>query len=464
MCFKRFFNRFMDGEQRDFIKKGITIEEPTSEEPTNDVPISEKPTNDEPTSEGPNIDVPISEEPTIDVPATDEPTSNGPKPQESVNVPNAKCGSDYCFAVESYLGQSPILSVKYVDDEGDLLLCEDEPKSIKGKPSVAREWWMEVELPDRVYRFQCYVNADPRTLWKNIPSDQKVKSDKDYKAITTPYVDIIAVSYRGRSHANTGKYRDDDYFIEMVNGMAISVVADGAGSAEFSSTGSKLFCQSTGQKMVSLLTEKKDQLLELLHRINPNPQDETWKNNKEELVQYMYDILPAAALYGKQQLVKLSEERHLPLKKFHTTALLTFVLPISDDFWFCASFQVGDGLTVALSDNKLTLLGVPDKGSFPGETVFVTSDSVFNAPMSLIKRVKICFCHSKPTIVSVTDGVTDSYFADLDINQVNSWQKLLSEIQNENGKFKAADVICDWLDYYTYQEHDDKTMVIIQFK
>ena len=452
----------MDSEQRDYIEKGITVEEPTSEELIIDVPITEEPTIDVPTIDVPTIDVPTIDVPTIDEPATDEPAINGSKHQESVSIPNAKCGSDYCFAVESYLGQSPILSVKYVDDECDLLLCEEEPKSIKGKPNVAREWWMEVELPDRVYHFQCYVNADPRTLWKNIPSDQKVKTDKDYKAITTPSVDMIAVSYRGRSHANTGKYRDDDYFIEMVNGMAMSIVADGAGSAEFSSTGSKLFCQSTGKKMVCLLTEKKDQLLDLLHRINP--QDETWKNNKEELVQYMYDILPAAALYGKQQLVKLSEERQLPLKKFHTTALLTFVLPISNDCWFCASFQVGDGLTVSLSDNKLTVLGVPDKGSFPGETVFITSDSVFNDPISLIKRVKVCFCHSKPTIVSVTDGVVDSYFADLDIYQIENWQKLLSEIQNENGEFKAADVICDWLDYYTYQEHDDKTMVIIQFK
>ena len=391
---------------------------------------------------------------------TDIPITSVEKSWEEIPIANAKCGIEYLFDVEAFIRQECLISVTYSDNQGDLLFYPEE-MVVKGTPQTSRDWWVEVELPDRICKFFCYVNADPRTLWKNIPSDQKVKIDKDYKAIISPFVDMVGASYRGRSHANKGTYRDDDFYIHSVDGIFFSVVADGAGSAELSSTGSKVFCQSAGHEFVRLLTERKKRILDMLQEAQFNL---TACRQHKGLIECLYQILPAAAYYGRQQLEKLAVDNQVPLKKFNTTALLTFSMQASEMWWLCASFQVGDGITVALTNDDLYALGVPDGGSFPGETVFVTSDSVFGNVAELVNRIKIDLCPVKPIIISMTDGITDSYFKDKSLTDLQVWKQLISEICNEKGDLLPAEEICEWLDYYTVQEHDDKTITIIKYK
>lgn len=382
------------------------------------------------------------------------------KSKEDIPIPNAKCGIEYLYVADSFIRQECPVSVTYSDNQGDLLFYQEE-MVIKGTPLTSRDWWVEVELPDKICKFFCYVNADPRTLWKNIPSDQKVKTDKDYKAILSPQVDMVGASYRGRSHANKGTYRDDDFYIHSVDSIYFSVVADGAGSAELSSTGSKVFCQSTGQEFVRLSTERKKRIVDMLQEAQFNL---TACRQHQGLIKCLYEILPAAAYYGRQQLEKLAADSQMPLKKYNTTALLTFSMQASEMWWFCASFQVGDGITVAIANDNLYTLGSPDGGAFPGETVFVTSDSVFGNVAELVNRIKINLCPVKPIIISMTDGITDSYFKDKSLADFQVWRQLISEICNENGDLMPAAEICDWLDYYTVQEHDDKTITIIKYK
>ena len=63
-------------------------------------------------------------------------------------------------------------------------------------------------------KLKIYINPDPKSLWKDLPSD---KSDaywkEDYAALAfkTPTNEIVAASQRGRSHAHEGKFRDDDF-------------------------------------------------------------------------------------------------------------------------------------------------------------------------------------------------------------------------------------------------------------
>lgn len=388
------------------------------------------------------------------------PITSGEKGREEIPISNAKCGTEYLYDTDAFIRRGPLISVTYSDNQGDLLFYPEE-MVIKGTPQASRDWWVEVELPDRICKFFCYVNADPRTLWKNIPSDQKVKTDKDYKAIISPQVDIVGASYRGRSHANKGTYRDDDFYIHSVDGIFFSVVADGAGSAELSSTGSKIFCQSAGQEFVSLLTERKKRILDILQETQFNL---TACRQHQGLIECLYEILPAAAYHGRQQLEKLAVDNQVPLKKYNTTALLTFSMQVSKMWWLCASFQVGDGITVALVNDDLYALGVPDGGSFPGETVFVTSDSVFGNVTELVNRIKIDLCPVKPIIISMTDGITDSYFKDKSLTDLQVWKQLISEICDEKGDLLPAAEICEWLDFYTVQEHDDKTITIIKYK
>lgn len=385
------------------------------------------------------------------------------KPVVTVAIKNPMCGNEYACPAEEHLGKEELSSVLYSDEVGDLLLQKGEDGwHIAGTPAQARDWWVEAELSDKVVRFHCYINGNPRLMWKDIPSDQVVKPDKDYRVLLSPAVGIIGVSHRGQSHANKGSYRDDDFYINYVDGITISVVADGAGSAEFSSTGSKVFSRSAGEMLSKLVVERKKKLLEMLQDLKAGPQNQIFR---PDFATCLYEILPAAAVYGRKQLIDLAEQNQLPVKKYHTTALLTFTLPVEADSYFCASFQVGDGVTVALADGQVNLLGDADTGSAPGETVFVTSNGVFDNANSLMKRIRICFASSKPTVISMTDGITDSYFHEgLKVDDAGLWNKFLAEIQTPEGTFKPASVICDWLNYYVPQEHDDRTMTIVHYK
>ena len=86
-----------------------------------------------------------------------------------------------------------------------------------------------------------YINADPRSLWKNIPSDTQqlyAKADSASQKIETSTIKMLAASQRGRSHAHKGQARDDDFFINSGKNWQIALVADGAGSAKYSRYGS----------------------------------------------------------------------------------------------------------------------------------------------------------------------------------------------------------------------------------
>ena len=92
------------------------------------------------------------------------------------------------------------------------------------------------------------INPDPKTLWKNIESDKK---DRFYKAdeatVFAPLGNrhIIASSKRGRSHANIGSFREDDFAFKTIDsGWNVVVVADGAGSARLSRIGSSIACNA----------------------------------------------------------------------------------------------------------------------------------------------------------------------------------------------------------------------------
>lgn len=384
------------------------------------------------------------------------------KPRETITITNPMCEEEYKYPIG--FNENQIVSFVYSDDEGDITLKNGEGAEcfIAGKPVKSRNWWIDVELSEKVVRYSCFINDNPRLMWKDIPSDQQVKPDKYYRALQTPEVDLVGVSHRGRSHANKGTYRDDDFYINRVDGFCISVVADGAGSAELSSIGSKIFCKAVGEFLTKKLVEKKNSLIEMLNDVKGQPHTQLFR---PDFASCLYEIIPSSALYGRKQLQLLAEENGVPLKKYNTTALITISLSLNDGCFFCATFQVGDGATVVLTDDRTELMGKPDKGSAPGETLFVTSNGVFDNATEIMKRLNVCFTDTAPTIISMTDGITDSYFKEgQGVNDMERWRQLINDIQTPDGTLIPANELCDWLNYYVSQEHDDRTMTIVKYK
>ena len=403
------------------------------------------------------------------------------KPIVEIIIPNPMCQVEYSYSLAHLIGQEEVISVIASDNDGDMTYDESD-KSMVGKPQTARNYWSEIELGNKVLHVKCYINDNPRLLWKDIPSDQIVKPDKDYYSILSPGLDMVAVSHRGRMHANIGTNRDDDFYIGKVGKFTLSIVADGAGSSPRSSTGSKVFCREAGSHFAKLVAAKQKELLVMLNDMQHHPED--LKRDQKFMLAF-YEIFPATALYGRKVLTKMAEDNQIPLKHYHTTALLSMTVEIAQDSYFCAAFQVGDGVTMALTSQQFKQLGEGDSGNFPGETVFVTSNGVFDDAKALLNRIQFFFCKEKPTVVSMTDGVSESYFKlpvgtlasdtfniDNDIkfnaypqlDNFDLWKQFLSEVKDAYGYLKPAAEICDWLNYYVDKEHDDRTVSIIMYK
>ncbi len=137
------------------------------------------------------------------------------------------------------------------------------------------------------------VNADPKSLWKNIEPSDELPYPKPHTATAQLNGDgykIIAASRRGRSHAHEGTFRDDDFSIKITDsGWDILIVADGAGSAKFSREGSRLACSTASkyleEKIVQLLGAEFLILLE----------DGNLEKRQKEIKQLLYQVLCGAA-------------------------------------------------------------------------------------------------------------------------------------------------------------------------
>ncbi|QZT38858.1 protein phosphatase 2C domain-containing protein [Halosquirtibacter xylanolyticus] len=124
--------------------------------------------------------------------------------------------------------------------EGDLILPGDYKGTLIYQENLnSREFTRDVHI---------LINADPRTLWvdKDPPLEGPYyKTNKDYLSKIFNNRRLLGASVRGKSHAQRGTFRDDDFSIQTWdNGWILQVVSDGAGSAIYSREGSRMACQS----------------------------------------------------------------------------------------------------------------------------------------------------------------------------------------------------------------------------
>jgi hypothetical protein len=424
-------------------------------------------------------------------------------------LPNCKItGIDYCASVEKEIAEFVKLEeiIKTVCSPNAItgnkitprmefpVKWNDKKYEISCHPDQAGEFfiYMRVDAPGEkhTFIFKLTVNPDPKTLWKNIPSKQDgVYAKPDCDKLFLPCGDklsIIAASQRGRSHAQEGKPRDDDFIVDWDSktGCAILIAADGAGSAKFSRKGSQVAVRTALKKVKEALEpEFWTTLNPYIEKCAKGEDAQARKNIQISL----YKVLVQAAWEAKVQIKKEAEEHEdtffktynkrdkFTARDYATTLILSIVKKLDAGGWFIATFWIGDGGMGIYCPNseKVIVQGVPDGGEYGGQTHFLTEDSASvwpqgdDAANKIIER-RICFniVDTFKAVILMTDGITDPKFeTDNNLNSVAKWNELWADLSKEVPFDKrdsvAADALLKWMDFWSPGNHDDRTMIVL---
>ncbi len=352
---------------------------------------------------------------------------------------------------------------------------------IKGKPIVPGDfdvvikfkykgWFDGCKILERLIKFS--VNPDPRSLWKDIPTDKDIpfyKEDFVHSYLTVAenekgkQKDIVAASKRGRSHAHEGKPRDDEYNMhyDENTGWYIIAVADGAGSAKYSRKGSEVACRICVEHCKQALATPDD----LEKAIVELKQAEEGSSNRD-ISTLIYSIVGGAAYKAHRAILDVAKTNEHQVRDYSTTLLLAICKKF-DFGWFVASFWVGDGaMCIYNKDTQyIKVLGTPDGGEFAGQTRFLTMSEIFK-PESIMSRLKYSIEEDFTALMLMTDGVSDPFFeTDANLNKVEKWNELwdniTSEVELTDDNLESQYQLLKWLDFWSPGNHDDRTIAIL---
>jgi len=379
------------------------------------------------------------------------------------------------------IDNSEVLDTPPIINPGNVLGTNARGLVIRGIPSVAGDhdiilkykykgWYEGCNVLERKFKFT--VNPDPRSLWKDIPTDKNIKFYKeDYTCeyITVPentkgpQKDIVAASKRGRSHAHEGKARDDEFklFHNSDNGWYIIAVADGAGSAKYARKGSAVACDTSVEhckQALSTPTELEDAIIAL------NQAEEGSSNRTISTL--IYNIVGGAAHKAHRAILDTAKANEDQPRDYSTTLLLAICKKF-DFGWFVASFWVGDGAMCIYDKERqyIKLLGSPDGGEYAGQTRFLTMKEIFT-PESIMSRLKYSIEEDFSALMLMTDGISDPFFeTDVNLNRIEKWNKLWGDIKSEvdltDDNSEAQYQLLKWLDFWSPGNHDDRTIAIL---
>lgn len=312
-----------------------------------------------------------------------------------------------------------------------------------------------VELPVLI------ATPDPKTLWKNLPTDPTApyqSPDEDHIIIKAGDRTIVAASKRGRSHAHDGKFRDDNFKVDYIEetGWFIITVSDGAGSAKFSREGSRIACQTFWEIMHEKLSS--DVVNDKINSMDTTERENALKNT---VLTAAYQGLSKIDAEAKQAAEKISGVT----RKDYSATFLGYVMKQFADKWLIVSIGIGDGI-IGLIDRKdnLTLLSEPDGGEFVGQTRFITMNEVWQEnPISRTRSINV---DDFGIIMSMSDGVSDPKFeTDNNLKNQQLWLELWNDIVNQvplmDRSEDTALKLSQWLDFWAKGNHDDRTIVLV---
>ncbi len=411
--------------------------------------------------------------------------------EKQIVIPNGNVGKAYEEKLDFLkLG---ITGLKYTEIDGldeYGLFYDNEKETIKGVPSQSGDFKVVFKFriadePDdsalNTKPISMVINADPKSLWKEIASDENKddswknsnywKPDKVSCFQDLGEKHIVVASTRGRSHANVGSFRDDDFAFKYFEkaGWSLVCVADGAGSAKLSRQGSKLACEGIVEFFEETFNSESfndfDKALKLQHE---NPTTESSK----AISYFVYDHLSKAAHFAHKKIEQFSIKTENLIKDFHST--LIFALYKKYDFGYAIlSFGVGDCPIGLLNKDlsEIKLMNWLDVGEFGGGTRFITMPEIFSSD-KFSTRFGFSLIDDFSYLILMTDGIYDPKFVvEANLEKVEKWREFLNDLRGENedgsvvdftpGNTEMAIQLSNWMNFWNPGNHDDRTLAII---
>jgi len=402
---------------------------------------------------------------------------------QTVSIPNGTVNKKYDAKIDfNTLGWDDVVSfeIKGLENTG---LEFNENDELTGTPCISGDlkitmlFRVEGETEDSPLNektLTLIINPDPKSLWKNLESD---KSDAfwkaDNEAVSDKFSDknIVIASKRGRSHANIGSLREDDFAFKNLKkiGWSILAVSDGAGSAKLSRKGSNIACNAVIQYFEeNFNSESLNEFDQLVVAYQKKESDET----SEKISHFVYQNLSKAAHFSHQKIEEFAIKNGTELKDFHAT--LIFALVKKYDFGYAIlTFGIGD-CPIGLLNKDLTeikLMNWLDVGEYGGGTRFITMPEIFKNE-KFPTRFGFEFVDDFSYLMLMTDGIYDPKFVvEANLEKIEKWNEFLEDLKgkNEDGikvdfdkeNTEIAKQLSSWMDFWSPGNHDDRTLAII---
>lgn len=378
---------------------------------------------------------------------------------------------EFIFDMEDF----PDIRIKNIDNlkETGLLFENDR---LSGVPAAANVHHLDIQFfhtadphTVEIKKVQLLINANPKDLWKNIPSDihdEFYKPDEDSYKGKFSDKRIVVVSKRGRSHAHEGNFREDDFAVRNLPAdWNIISIADGAGSAKLARKGSEIATESINRFFDSTtILHKIEENIRLHYSTDYSPQVQ------HEAHQNIIRILYEGVLNTHNSLETWSSEHDFSLSDLNTTLIFALVKKFSFGY-VIMSFGVGD-CPVNLIDSDFSdvkLLNPMDVGEFSGGTRFITMKEIFND--QIVSRFEMTRVDDFAYLVLMTDGIYDPKFAtENKLEDPESWKAFFNDLNGNNDDRRKVDFTNDkeiaqellhWGDFWSRGNHDDRTLAII---
>ncbi len=417
----------------------------------------------------------------------------------SIVIPNGTEGVNYTYNFDSdFFSEKDIIHHTFVGLEELGLQYDAETNLITGKLIANGNFKIQVlfrvkgetvatELHTKPINF--VINPDPKSLWKNIPSNKESiywKEDNKSSAAHIGEKNIVVSSKRGRSHQNVGSFRDDDFAFKYFEetGWTVVAVADGAGSAALSRKGSELACNEVVNYLGDKISRK------TLANFDTEISDFITTKNEDSLIkakkigiQSLYESVLHSHKFIKQfaedTKTEYPEAFNNPKAKsdfdyFHSTLICAAFKKIEGKY-VIITFSVGDcpiGI-VNKDTTKAKLLNWLDVGEFGGGTRFITQAEIFHSKeRPPATRFNLTIQEDFSYLFLMTDGIYDAKFeVEANLEKTEKWLGFLDDLKGNNEDKVAVDFSKDhpvieeqlnqWMDFWSKGNHDDRTLAII---